>query len=212
MSQGDSYSVSNIEGIIHPELTTIGTMTFKVTFALNASLAALCDVIATAALLLPLRTVSKTIGLTRTENMIQKLLQYIITRGILVTALQICMMTIFLAVPDELLCASKLKQSLCHNNDRNVNVILWGKAKSNHLNRLNSRSHLRNAGIQPETLLSTLRFGDNNPTNRMDPETGYVLAIKSDSPEVTVDHGTQDTFRNIGGGVHIMHHQMEAHI
>ncbi|THU95610.1 hypothetical protein K435DRAFT_859396 [Dendrothele bispora CBS 962.96] len=88
--------VGNIHELNNASLTdTVNSNVSKIAFGICSSLAALCDIIVTAALFFTFQQ-SKT-GFKRTNSMIQRLIQYAIGRGILVAIFPICHVSVYLA-------------------------------------------------------------------------------------------------------------------
>ncbi|EEB90375.1 hypothetical protein MPER_11426, partial [Moniliophthora perniciosa FA553] len=85
----------SIEGFRHPTWDLLMDSKTKLQLGLSCGLAALCDLSATLALMWSFR-ISKT-GFKRTDTMLSKLLQFTVTRGILITAVQVTLFALYVA-------------------------------------------------------------------------------------------------------------------
>uniref|UniRef100_A0A0W0GAK0 DUF6534 domain-containing protein n=1 Tax=Moniliophthora roreri TaxID=221103 RepID=A0A0W0GAK0_MONRR len=82
-----------IDDIKDPSIATLQRTKTQVEFGICHSLAALCDIVVTAALLWSFE-ISKT-GFKETDTLLQNLLQYTLTRGVLATIVQLCLVIVY---------------------------------------------------------------------------------------------------------------------
>ncbi|ESK89151.1 hypothetical protein Moror_5246 [Moniliophthora roreri MCA 2997] len=167
-----------IQGIMHPSIRLLFDPKTKLKLGLSCGLAALCDLSATMALTWSFR-MSKT-GFKMTDTMLYKLLQFTVTRGILVTLVQVSLFALY--VGDD---PVKLKWTAPLFCGSKVYVITM-------LAILNSRSSLRG---DSSAVLVSVRNTQNSTISERDTEQpaddlerGYVLhPLNSRGAEQTSD-------------------------
>ncbi|KAK7054326.1 hypothetical protein VNI00_003519 [Paramarasmius palmivorus] len=120
-----------VYGIRDPTINMSSDRTSMIFTVARCTFAALGDVAVTSALSWSFR-VSKT-GIKRTDTLLQRLLQYTVTRGALVTAIQICTLIVYVVNP------ASMDWSALHYCEGKVYVMTM-------LAMLNSRSTLRDDG------------------------------------------------------------------
>uniref|UniRef100_A0A0W0GFL9 DUF6534 domain-containing protein n=1 Tax=Moniliophthora roreri TaxID=221103 RepID=A0A0W0GFL9_MONRR len=170
--------VIGIQGIMHPSIRLLFDPKTKLKLGLSCGLAALCDLSATMALTWSFR-MSKT-GFKMTDTMLYKLLQFTVTRGILVTLVQVSLFALY--VGDD---PVKLKWTAPLFCGSKVYVITM-------LAILNSRSSLRG---DSSAVLVSVRNTQNSTISERDTEQpaddlerGYVLhPLNSRGAEQTSD-------------------------
>jgi len=84
----------------HPVVALLTTTAMKIRFGMNGGLATVADVTATVALSWYLSSVRS--GIKRTDTVLQRLLVYVVTRGLLITVAQILYVVIYLSFPTKL--------------------------------------------------------------------------------------------------------------
>ncbi|KAI3610051.1 hypothetical protein WG66_007277 [Moniliophthora roreri] len=169
--------VIGIQGIMHPSIRLLFDPKTKLKLGLSCGLAALCDLSATMALTWSFR-MSKT-GFKMTDTMLYKLLQFTVTRGILVTLVQVSLFALY--VGDD---PVKLKWTAPLFCGSKVYVIT--------MRALNSRSSLRG---DSSAVLVSVRNTQNSTISERDTEQpaddlerGYVLhPLNSRGAEQTSD-------------------------
>ncbi|GBE78967.1 hypothetical protein SCP_0201640 [Sparassis crispa] len=122
---------------------------FLVTCALDQGAAALCDVIITVSFTLSLLS-ERYHGAKQTTNVIELLISYMVTRGVLTTIVQILMLAVFCALP------TKDVWMLAH-------LVLSKVYVNTMFAVLNGRHNLRKA-IDKTVVLRPIDFGHGNPS------------------------------------------------
>ncbi|KAK7034067.1 hypothetical protein VNI00_012498 [Paramarasmius palmivorus] len=162
-----------------PYISTINAPKVKIYFALRNVFAALSDIGATVGLLWSFR-ISKT-GFKRTDSILQKLFQYTVTRGILVTVFQLCLLATWIAQTES------LNWVPFHLGETKIYVITM-------ISMLNSRQNLREKsnpdavtisqadfsmvpGMPQRSSIPALRSSRSNDHGSGDLEVGYDLQV-----------------------------------
>ncbi|KAH7929247.1 hypothetical protein BV22DRAFT_138573 [Leucogyrophana mollusca] len=84
----------------HDEVSFLATRKNKILFGINGGCAAIADIVITVVLTWTLSSAKR--GFKRTDTMLQKLLLYVVSRGLLVTVTQILFLIIYFIRPDQL--------------------------------------------------------------------------------------------------------------
>ncbi|KAH7908458.1 hypothetical protein BJ138DRAFT_1115844 [Hygrophoropsis aurantiaca] len=84
----------------HPRVAFLTSTANKVLFGINGSFSAVADIIITAALTWTFASSKK--GIKRSDTILQKLLMYVVSRGLLVSVSQVLFLVTYLAKPDAL--------------------------------------------------------------------------------------------------------------
>ncbi|KAI3606306.1 hypothetical protein WG66_009587 [Moniliophthora roreri] len=158
-----------VGGLVHWDLQVLTTTKAKIQLGLYCGFAALGDLAVTVALLWSFRH-SRT-GFKKTDGLLQKLLQYTVTRGVLMTLLQSCLLIVYLSQP------GSLSWTALYYCESKLYVITM-------LAMLNSRASLRgdnpavvtvSSGAIQTTQSGTNPSQDTAGSSTNDLEAGYVL-------------------------------------
>ncbi|KAI3622689.1 hypothetical protein WG66_015486 [Moniliophthora roreri] len=161
--------ISGLAGIAnafrHPVEQAIDSVEFKIEIGTSSALSLLCDLVATIALLWSFRAFRT--GFRRTDTALQTLIEYTITRGVLVTVVQVCIIISYVIRPDRFFWLA------FHMAEGKIYVITM-------IAMLNSRTALRRAQVSVVSVDTTAH----NPPTAAYPVFAQATVTNTDSFEL----------------------------
>ncbi|ESK98382.1 hypothetical protein Moror_132 [Moniliophthora roreri MCA 2997] len=161
--------ISGLAGIAnafrHPVEQAIDSVEFKIEIGTSSALSLLCDLVATIALLWSFRAFRT--GFRRTDTALQTLIEYTITRGVLVTVVQVCIIISYVIRPDRFFWLA------FHMAEGKIYVITM-------IAMLNSRTALRRAQVSVVSVDTTAH----NPPTAAHPVFAQATVTNTDSFEL----------------------------